>query len=112
MLRRGARLDRAAPPPPAAGGPSRGGAAAPLRDRAGPAPGRRAPRGRGAPRGLPLVQRRAGRAPSLRLHGARAEGRGGAGATPLLRRAAPALGAAPRVRLRDRAPAPLLGARG
>src|SRR5216110_346943 len=43
---------------------------------------------------LRLVQRRAGRAPSLRFHGPRAEGRGLAGA--LLCRMAPAPGAAPR----------------
>src|SRR5439155_5490480 len=109
VLRRGVRVDRAAPPPPAAGGPSRGGAAAPLRDRAGPAAGRRAPRGGGAPRALRIVQRRAGGAPSLRLHGARAEGRGLAGA--LLRGAPSAPRAASRVRLRDRAPAPLPGTR-
>src|SRR5207244_9517564 len=97
-------------PRPAARCPSRRGAAAPLRDRAGPAAGRRAPRGGGAPRALPLVQGRAGRAPSLRLREPGAESCGLAGG--LLRGVPPPPRPAPRVRLRDRAPAPLPGSRG
>jgi len=103
-------MDRAPSPPPAARRPSRGGAAVPLRDRTGPAAGRRAPRGGGASRALPLVQGRAGRAPSLRLREPGGESCGLAGG--LLRGVPPPPRPPPRVRLRDRAPAPLPGDRG